>query len=176
MLKNEQAYDIPRWYVIKSQPKQETRAETNLNAWNVETFLPRMKERRQQPHTGAATYSIRPLFPGYLFARFQASALFHKINFTRGVQSIVGFGSGPVAVEDEVIELIQSHVREDGCVRLEEEFKAGDRVMIKEGPLKNLTGVFQRDLTPSDRVMILLTTVSYQGSLTVERYAVAKAG
>jgi len=33
------------WYVIKTQPKQEVRAECNLKAWGVNTFHPRISER-----------------------------------------------------------------------------------------------------------------------------------
>ena len=38
--------DIPFWYAIHTHPKQENRAESNLQAWNVETFIPRIRDCR----------------------------------------------------------------------------------------------------------------------------------
>jgi hypothetical protein len=58
--------DIPRWYAIHTHPKQESRAEGNLKAWDVETFLPKIKDSRINECTGMRTNSIKPLFPRYL--------------------------------------------------------------------------------------------------------------
>lgn len=162
-----------RWYLIHTQPKQESRAEYNLNAWKIEILAPKLKERRFHPYTSAPTYAIKPLFPGYIFARFKPGLL-SKVHYTRGVHSVVSFGDAPVTVEDEVIEAIRSRIAEDGFVRIGEELKPGDRVLIKSGPLKNLRGVFERELKASERVMILLTSVKYQSRLTVERNVVQK--
>jgi len=38
-----------RWYVIYTHPKQEERVDKNLRAWQVETFFPKIKERRLSP-------------------------------------------------------------------------------------------------------------------------------
>ena len=46
--------------------------------------------------------------------------------------------------------------------------KAGDKVRIKDGPWKALEGVVERDVKPSDRVMLLLTAINFQGRLTIE--------
>jgi transcription antitermination factor NusG len=91
------------------------------------------------------------------------------------VQSVVGFGSGPVAVDDEIIETIRLQADQDGFFKVEDELKVSDEVVIKEGPLKDLTGIFERDLKPSHRVMILLKTISYQGHLLINRSAIARA-
>jgi transcriptional antiterminator RfaH len=170
---DESLIECPRWFLIHTQPKQESRAEYNLNAWHVETLAPKLKERRFQPYTGAPTYVVKPLFPGYIFALFKP-ALLGKIHYTRGVHSVVSFGESPVTVEDEVIAAIRARVREDGFVHVGEELKPGDKVLIKSGPLKNLSGVFERELKASERVSILLTSVKFQSRLTVERDAIQK--
>lgn len=165
----------PHWYVVKTQPKQENRAQMNLNAWNVETFFPTMKERRPSAFTGEQRITINPLFPGYLFARFQANLLLHKIHYTRGVQTVVNFGNGPIEVDDEIIETIRAQVDKNGFLKIDDDFKAGDEVVIKEGPLRDLVGIFERDLKPSLRVMIMLKAISYQGHLMIDRSAVKRA-
>jgi transcriptional antiterminator NusG len=168
------ARDAYRWYAIHTHHKQENRVESNLRAWRVETFAPKLKERRVNKYNGALVYTAKALFPGYLFAHFKASELLHKIYFTRGVHSIVSSGSNPAPVDDEIIALLQSQVGDDGFVRLGEEFKPGDKVKIKSGAFENLMGIFEHDLKDSDRVVILLTAISYQGRIVLEKELLAK--
>jgi transcription elongation factor/antiterminator RfaH len=163
-----------RWYVIKSQPKQEVRAECNLKAWNINTFHPKISERSINPFTGLVSYVVKPLFSRYIFAQFDFNTTYRRVCFTRGVHSVVNFGSGPVSVDDEIIKLIQSRVGEDGLVKLNNELKQGDQVMIESGPLTHLVGVFQHDIKGTDRVAILLTAISYQGRVIIEKGLVKK--
>ena len=46
---------------------------------------------------------------------------------------------------------------------------AGDEIEVAGGPLKGLRGVFKKELSGQDRVLILLNYVSYQGRLLIER-------
>jgi len=66
-------------------------------------------------------------------------------------------------------------MKEDGFVRIEEEIKPGDRVIVKDGPLKNFAGIFEREMKDADRIRILLETVSYQAHVEIEREIVRKA-
>lgn len=171
---NDQVLDAPCWYVLYTHPKQETRAENNLRAWNVETFNPKLKERRFNRFSSTPSYITKQLFVRYIFAHFNARYLLHKICFTRGVHSIVGFGGAPTPVEDEIISTIKSQLGEDGFVRLVEPLKSGDKVMINDGPMAKFTGVFERGIKNTDRVSILLTTVNYHCRVVVERELVKK--
>jgi transcriptional antiterminator RfaH len=164
----------PCWYAVYTKPCEEVRAESNLRAWAVETFAPTMRARRINNFTGKSTSVIKPLFPRYVFARFDAERMLHKISYTRGVHSIVSFGEGPLTVDDEIIELIQSQRGADGHIRIGEELKAGDKVMIERGPLKNFIGVFDGNLKDPERISILLSTVNYQNRVVLERDAVRK--
>lgn len=168
------AVDNSRWYAIHTHPKQEDRASSNLIAWNVETFSPKIKTKHSNPYTGLPTYLSKPLFPSYIFACFEADRLLSKILFTRGVQSVVSFGGVPAQINHEIISFIQSQVAEDGFVKVGEDLKTGDQVVIKDGPLRSLTGVFERQVKGSDRVLILLSTIQYQGSVVVDREHVGK--
>lgn len=166
--------DIVRWYVIKTQPKQETRAECNLRAWGINTFHPKISERSTNPFTGLMSYVVKPLFSRYIFAQFDVNSTYRRVCFTRGVHSVVNFGSGPVSVGEEIIKLIQSRVGEDGLVKLDNKVNPGDQVMIDSGPLRHMVGVFQHDIKGTDRVAILLTAISYQGRVIIERDVVKK--
>ena len=175
-IENSGAENSLRWYVIHTHPKQEDRADKNLRAWQVETFFPKVEERRFSPYApGNRGFVTKPLFPRYIFARFRVSELFQKVCFTRGVNSVVSFGGGPpIPVDDEIITLIQSQRNEDGLIRAGEAFKPGDKVVINYGPFRELIGIFERETEVAHRVSILLATVSYQGRLIVERDFVSK--
>jgi transcription antitermination factor NusG len=101
--------------------------------------------------------------------------IYHKVRFTRGVHNVVGFGEGQIPIDEEIILLIRSNIREDGFVRIDEEIRPGDRVRVKDGPLKNFSGIFEREMKDTDRIRILLETVSYQAHVEIERDMVKKA-
>ena len=162
------------WYAVHTHPKEEDRAATNLGVGQVETFNPRIRKGRSNPFTGALTYESKPLFPRYIFARFDAVHFLSKVSFTRGVQRVVSFGGGPVPISDEIIAFIRSQVREDGFVELGQKLKRGDDVMIKDGPFNGLLGIFEREVNGSDRVMILLKAISYQGSIVIGKGRIEK--
>lgn len=166
--------DMRRWYVIHTHSQQEDRACSNLKVLGVPILSPRIRERRYNQFAGSATYVTKPLFPRYIFARFKIDDLYHKIRFTRGICSVVGFGEGPIPIDEEIIAFIQSNTKEDGFVRNHEEINSGDKVIVKEGPLKNFAGIFVREMKDSDRIRILLETVSYQAHIEVTRDLVKK--
>jgi transcriptional antiterminator RfaH len=173
-MKSVQAYDDFCWYVVHTHPKQEDRAERNLRSLGVETFAPKVRESRYNQYTGALTHVIKHLFPRYIFALFKARSTLHKVRFTRGVHEVVSFGSSPLPVDNEIISIIQLRMSKDGFVKLDDELKTGDEVMIKDGPLRNFTAVFEREMKEVNRVMVLLEAVTYQAHVVIERDLVAK--
>lgn len=170
----ETSVDDRAWCVVHTHPKQEERANSNLIAWGVETVYAKMKTRRHNEFTGVPTYITQPLFPRYLFAKFKREQL-SKILFTRGVHDVVCFGDGPALVSEEIIDVIRERIDQNGFVKLNNDLKPGDKVVISAGPLKNLIGVFEREVKGSERVMILLTAIGYQGHLEVDRNLIKRA-
>jgi transcriptional antiterminator RfaH len=162
------------WYAVRTKTWQEARAESHLNAWQVETYLPRIIESVRNAFSGQASLIIKPLFSRYLFARFRAGEVLHKVHYTRGVASVVGCGMWPTPVDDEIIALLKSQNGPDGYFRLSGELKAGDRVRIVNGPLKNFVGILEGTANERERVSILLTAVSFQSRVLIERHMVKK--
>lgn len=167
--------DMPQWYAIYTHPKQEERANSNLNALGVETFNPQLKVRRFNQFTGQPTYVIRSLFPRYFFARFDLSSLLRKVGFTRGVHSVVSVGHVPIPVDEEIINFIKSRENEEGFIRMGEEFKAGDKVFVNQGALRDLPGIFSRQIKNSDRVIILIASITFHAHVVVGRDSIEKA-
>jgi len=168
--------DTLSWYVVHTHPKQEERASGNLQAGGLETLNPKLLVNKCNQFTGQLTRIVKPLFPGYLFARFRFNDLYHKIRFTRGVQNVVCFDNRPTRVDEEIIDLIRSRLGTDGFVKTFAELKAGDEVVIDDGRFQKLQGVFERELqdADADRVTILLSSVSFQAHVVVDRASVSR--
>ena len=170
----ERSGDVRRWYVVQTNPKQEERANENLRAWGMETLHPKLKKRRFNQFTGAASYFSQPLFPRYIFAKFNAHMHLSKIWFTRGVHSVVSFGGNPASVDDDIINLIRARIDQNGFVQTGSDLKPGDKVIVRAGPLRNLMGIFECDKA-NERVSVMLSAISFQGRLVVSRELVERA-
>jgi transcriptional antiterminator RfaH len=164
--------DSLRWYAIHSHRKQESRTESNLKVLHIETFLPKILDTLFNEFTGKPTSIIKPLFPGYLFARFVANDKLHKVRYTRGVHNVICVGHIPAAIDDKVIEIIAAQVDEDGFVKLGGELRPGAKVLIQTGPFRGLTGIFERETKDTDRIKILLDCARYQVHVEVEKSVV----
>jgi len=155
------------WYVLFTKPHQENRAVENLSAWGVETLAPKLKARE-------GTNALRPLFPCYIFARFNPATMLPKIRFTRGISYVVSFGGIPAIVPDEIIEAICQRMDSTAVVREIGTLQPGDSVIIESGPLRDFKGVFEEELSDKERIRILLTTVAYSARVKVSKYDVRK--
>ena len=173
-MNTEVTHNQAQWYAVRTKPNEEDRADMNLRAWRVETFTPKVKELHTSDY-GSSRYVTSHLFARYIFARFDVERQLHQINYTRGVENVVSFGGNPISIDDIVIERIKDRIGDDGFVRINEDLKAGDTVRVNSGPLQSIEGVFERKLKDKDRVKILLSTISYESHLLIDRAMVAKA-
>jgi transcription antitermination factor NusG len=78
-------------------------------------------------------------------------------------------------VEEDVIQIISARIDDNGFVKLGDDLKPGDKVVIKGGALRNFEGVFERELNDNERISVLLTTISYQGRVVVSRDMLERA-
>ena len=164
--------DHALWYAVRTKPKEERRADINLRAWNVQTFIPKIREFCASGY--GDQYVSKPLFSRYIFAHFDANRQLHNVNYTRGVQKVVSFGGSPVSVDEGIIELIKAQMGDDGFICIDDRPQPGDKVRINSGPFKSLSGIFARNLSSTDRVEILLNTITYQSHLLINKEMVEK--
>lgn len=157
-----------RWYAVHTKPTCEDSAAMNIRRMGVEVFLPKTQQERMV--YGRSRDIVRPLFPGYLFARFAPSKYLHLINYARGVRAVVSGAGSPLPVEESIIDAIQSRVSRTGFIQMEmvTGFKSGDPVVVASGPLRGLKGIFDRSLSDRRRVLILLEAIEYQARVAVE--------
>lgn len=155
--------NYPQWYVVQTKPQQELRANSNLNSFGVKTFFPQVVTKHGGKNGSKQKCQTKPLFPRYLFVNFNATEMLQKIKYTRGIQKIVSYGDLPCIVDEELIKVIKAHREDDGYIHLEKDIiKPGDRVLINKPHFHDFVGIFEHETKDKDRVSILLTTVSYQ--------------
>jgi len=160
------------WYVIQTKPANEFRVERNLANQGLEVFLPHFESHQYE--NGRGIVKVKPLFPNYLFGRFDIDLHYYQVKWTRGVTRILGFGNGPVPISDKVIEKIKERMGDDNLIRLEDEFKEGDPIQIISGPFKELRGIFQRNMSDRGRVKILMDLIGVEVPVQIPRWQIKK--
>lgn len=162
------------WYVLNVKPKQELVAETNLKKLGVEVYVPlyykTVKKNKEKVKI------VRPLFSGYIFARFDLIKYYHKIIYTKGIKSVLGNASSIWLLENDKVEEIKKREK-DGIIVLKkkkEKFSRGDRVLIDEGSFDGWEGIFYEELPDKERVVILLTSLGFSSKMTVSRNTLIK--
>ena len=146
-----------RWYVIRTKPRNEERAQSYLRYHGIDTFLPWM-----ETFCAKNSNKVKPLFPNYLFAQFDLKASYPLVKWGRGINTIIGFGPYPTPLADEVIAIIKNRTTENNVVKKAYHLNKNDQVVIRSGPLKDLLGIFDKWVSDSGRVRILLDLVGYQ--------------
>jgi transcriptional antiterminator RfaH len=163
------AWAETNWYAVHTKPCREDGAAMNIRRMGIEVLLPKME--REKLVYGLPHRLIKPLFPGYLFARFRPVTYLHMISYARGVHKVVSACGIPIVVEDRIIDSIQSRISAEGIVRIKRgiPFRRGGRVRVEEGPLKGLEGVFCQELSDKQRALILLDAIGYQGRVLIDQ-------
>jgi transcriptional antiterminator RfaH len=160
--------DEIRWLAIQARVGAEAVAESNLRPLTAETFLP-LARRRVHHATRAPRMAVRPLFPGYLFARFCAAVSLRAVRYSRGVLRVVGGIDRPWPVDDAIIADIRGRIGREGWVEIgERPIRVGDSVRITAGPLSGWAGIFDSEFSDAQRVVILIETLQ-QGRVVVRR-------
>ncbi|MBN2408166.1 MAG: hypothetical protein JXE07_00390 [Candidatus Aminicenantes bacterium] len=157
---------MANWYVINTRPKKEFQVERLFAEGGFTYYNPVYRVENR----------TRPFFPGYGFLAFDFPAQYQMVKYTRGVKRVVGNREGPIPIPAEVIQELKAR-EVGGLIELEKyglEPQVGDEIEVAEGALKGLRGLFQRELGDRERVLILMSYVSYQGQLMIEKKKLKK--
>lgn len=160
------------WYVIQTKPKKEEEAKSYLSTKGIEIFNPLMETFALR--NGKMNKELKPFFPGYIFGKFDLNQNYPLVRWGRGVKKILGFGEYPTPISEEVVEIIKERADTQGIVRVKHYFKPNEVIRIKAGPLKDLLGIFERWISDSDRVRILLNLIGYQPAVEIHHSMIEK--
>jgi transcriptional antiterminator RfaH len=153
------------WYAVSTKPHQEKRAELHIKQCGIECFLPLLKGDKIIRRTRKTV--IEPLFPGYLFARFDLDRYYRAVSYATGVRKIVDFGAGPVELDATMIDAIKERLNDGYVTLMPVRPVRGQVVHIKGGPLAGVEAVFVREMTGRNRVLLLLNTLGFHAKLTL---------
>lgn len=145
---------MKQWYVIKSQFAQEKRAEAHLLNQGVECYLPLFT---CQLLAGGNVKPVKPqpLFPGYLFARFDPEEIHTTtIKATRGVSTIVSFGNRIAVIGDAEMERIKGGAESAAQAGMQAPVH-GDSVLITNGTFEDMEAIWHEP-QGAKRAMLLL--------------------
>ena len=150
------------WHVVQSKPRAELRAKENLENQGFEVFLPMLslqKVRRSKIQT-----VTEPLFSRYLFIRLTAQMQdLSVVRSSKGVSHLVRFGQNIAKIPDAWVQTMRLQ-NEPAVQKL---FKAGDPVMVAQGPLQGLEAVYLEE-DGEARAMILINLLSKPHTLAYE--------
>ena len=155
------------WYAVKAQPRKERLAvEVLTTREEVEAFCPFLTRKKKTRVRGwhAAT---EPVFPGYLFARFELGPDWRRVTHAHGVAGLVRFETHVPVIPDGIIGELKRIEEEKAKAEAEagESFQAGDRVEITEGPLAGMTAEVLSGMTRKQRVALLLDFLGSRAEL-----------
>lgn len=158
------------WYAVQAKSHNEGRVLHHLTRKMIPVFLPLIEVMRRRRSRSVAR--LEPLFPGYLFVQLERMdsnpTLWDAVRWAPGVKSILGTEGGSIPVPDPVIDAIKGRVREFGFIRPSLPFGPNDRVLVRRGPMAGLEAVFERPLSGSGRVLVLMHLLGQQRRVQVD--------
>ncbi len=159
------------WFALMVRPQRERMVSWILSNKELETYLPCYRTRH--------VWSDRmkemdvPLFPGYVFCRFQLGSRVAVLN-TPGVQSIVGLGREPVPVPEDDIAGIRSMLASGFPVQPWPFLKQGQRVRVECGPLQGLEGILVQ-FKGAWRVVLTVELLHRSVAVEIDRNSISRA-
>jgi transcription antitermination factor NusG len=150
------------WFALQTRCRHENVVSMQLQGKGYEPFLPMHKSRHRW--SDRIKEIELPLFPGYLFCRFNPLDRM-PILVIRGVVQVVGIGKHPVAIDEAEIASIQA-AAESGLPKEPWPFQQiGQRVRVECGPLRGVEGILL-NIKGSHRLILSVTLL--QRSVAVE--------
>src|SRR6266849_3910233 len=153
-----------RWYAAYTCANHEKRVAAEIEARDVEHFLPvygsvrRWKDRRVSLEL--------PLFPGYVFVRLALRDRLRVLQIPSVVR-LVGFGGLPTVLPDMEMEILRSGLSQSLRAEPHPFLNVGRRVRITGGPFAGLEGVLRRKKS-NLRVVVSLELIQRSVAVDVD--------
>lgn len=141
-LSPESAGTAAPWYALRVRSNFERKAADALALRGLESFLPSYKVRRNW--SDRVKWVDQPLFPGYIFARFQHPRDWLLVMQSPGIVQIVGQGTEPAIVDKAEIEALRTLVNSSVPLFPRAFLKVGQKVRIEHGPLAATEGIVEK--------------------------------
>jgi transcription antitermination factor NusG len=150
------------WYALRTRSNHERTAAAILDSKGYEQFLP--VYWRDRCRSDRMVETEKPLFPGYLFCRFDARCAL-PILVTPGVACIVCFGKKPLPLSDAEIQSVRSVLNAGLALGPYPFLREGQRVRVTVGPLRGTEGFLVKH---RDECRMVISINMLQRSVLVE--------
>jgi transcription termination/antitermination protein NusG len=134
----------PEWYALQIKPRSEKKAELQLRAKGIETYLPLVRQVRWWSDRRKIIET--PLFAGYEFVRIPLSPTTKLLVLrTSGVTHFVGLPSGATPIRSAQIESLRLLLDNNAECSIRPFLRTGQRVRILGGSLEGVEGILLED-------------------------------
>src|SRR5712692_7045381 len=157
-----------QWYALQLRTRWESSTATLLSGKGYQTFLPTFKTLKRM--RGKSCEVNSPLFPGYVFCRFDAHRRL-PVLLTPGVITVVGRGRIPIPVEDSEIEAIQKVISTGIQVEPWPYLEVGQLVRIDDGALCGVQGILI-GFKGTRRIVVSVSLLRRSVALEIDRSVV----
>jgi len=152
------------WYALRVRSNFEQKTSTLLQQRGFEQFSPTYRCRSYW--SDRVKWVDRPLFPGYVFCRFDPHNRLPVLQ-TPGVVQTVSFAGKPVPVDDRELESLRILVRSPLPLFPRAFLRVGQKVVIKRGPLTGLEGIVE-EFGKNCRIVVSITLLQRSVSAEVD--------
>lgn len=151
--------DGPRWYACRTRARAEKKVDRLLTAAGMTSYVP-LIERLMQWSDRSKRVTF-PLFPGYVFARFELSSMADIVR-TPNLIEVVRVNGSPTPIRESEIKSIRSLVL--GAQATGDEpsphhyLVTGQEVRVVEGPFQGLHGILT-EVRGKTRIVVRLEAI-----------------
>jgi transcriptional antiterminator RfaH len=150
------------WYVVSTKPRREDYAAVQLAQRALDVYLPRIALVRR------AERLVRPLFPGYLFARLVLPHDAARVVWTPGVRRLVTFEGEAPAVPETALDFLRAQADAGGVIPPRPRvLPVGRRVRVTSGPFAGLVGIIENPPDARGRVSVLMDILRQQTRVSI---------
>ena len=165
--------NLLKWYAVHTRSRFEQKVYSGISGKSIEAFFPKIQmiSRRKDRHRKI----LVPLIPGYVFVRFDMEPeTYWEIIKTTGVVKMVSFRGKPAPADDAEVVSLMILDGTDKTVQNRAYINKGDRVMVMEGPLKGLVGLYLRRKGQSEKVVVSVELLKRSLAVEIEDWALEK--
>ncbi len=145
------------WYLIRTKSNRERVVREQLAPIASDIFLPMLKlpftrSQRKSP-------SLVPLFPQYIFARLHLATQFFEVRYMPGVTGFVSTGCEPLAVSEAIVDSVRCRCTNSVVQLNPAPLRPGEHVRLVDGPFRDFEAIFDKYLSGTKRVAILMKSI-----------------
>lgn len=162
------------WRVLRVHSQREADVQGLLLHNDVTGYTPLSKERRRWTHR-TVTVSV-PLFPGYVFAKFDIRRKTELLQVVPWIYDVVGFGGFAATVSEceiQRVRMITAATPATDRIATWPQLVTGEKVRVAFGKYTGLEGVYAKP-AGEDRVWVTVAILGRSVGVRVERSMVEK--